>query len=126
MTKSLPALALAIAGCSAIAAESEYQALPVPEQQFSVPQAVFEADLTHFPESREGRQELELDVTEQEDGSYVVQLTRTGFLDDSVNGDQQRAVLRYEGGGWRVAELGRRWRCQNGRGPAGWTTSLCH
>ena len=127
MIRSLPVLAIAIAACStSVAGETDYRAVPLPDETFEVPQAVFAPLLAGYPESREGQQELSLDVTEQEDGSYAVLLTRTGFLDDSVNGDQQRAVLTATEGGWRVTSLGERWRCQFGRGPSSWTTAPCH
>ena len=115
-----------LAACSASAAEAEFRPLPLPAETFAVPQGVFASALTGFPEGREGRQELDLSVRKQADGTYVVLLTRTGFLDDSVNGDRQRAVLARFEGGWRANSLGERWRCQSGRGPAGWTTQPCH
>lgn len=128
MRQSLAALAfVALCACAPSAAsEGAYRPLPVQSDRFAVPQGVFASALEEFPESREGRQNLELSVEKQEDGSYVVLLTRTGFLDDSVNGDQQRAVMAPDGAGWRVASLGERWRCQSGRGPSGWTTQPCH
>ena len=118
---------LLIGACSAsAAADAEFRLLPLPAETFAVPQGVFAAELAGFPEGREGRQELDLSVREQEDGSYVVLLTRTGFLDDSVNGDQRRAVLVPTDGGWHATFLGERWRCWPGRGPSGWTTQPCH
>jgi hypothetical protein len=115
---------LALAACTASTSGGEdYRALPLPTETFPVPQAVFASALAEYPESREGRQELELSVAERDDGTYVVLLTRTGFLDDSVNGDQQRALLRPDGGGWRVTELGERWRCY--RGHSDWGTTPC-
>lgn len=127
MSPWLVALAPLIAGCSASAAgQEEYRPLPLPDEIFSVPQGVFTASLADFPENREGRQEFELTVTEQDDGSNIVLLTRSGFLDDSVSGDQQRAILVPSADGWRVTALGERWRCQGGRGPWGWTTSPCN
>lgn len=117
---------LALAACSASAGDSpEYRALPLPAETFAVPQGIFASTLERFPEGAEGRQELELSVTEREDGSNVVVLTTTGFLDDSVNGEQRRAVLKRTAGGWRPVELGERWRCWPGRGPTEWTTSPC-
>ena len=128
MMRSLPALGLILlVACSASSPEEAgYRPLPLPDETFAVPQAVFASALEGFPESREGRQELELSVTERDDGTYIVLLTRTGFLDDSVNGDQQRAVLAAADRGWRVTALGERWRCQTGRGPSGWTTAPCN
>lgn len=117
---------LLLAACSASASDTDYRPLPLPPGTFAVPQGVFASALQGYPQGREGRQELELSVRKQDDGSYVVVLTRTGFLDDSVNGDQQRAVLARADGGWRVIALGERWRCQSGRGPSGWTTQPCH
>lgn len=117
---------LLLAACSASAAEGDYRPLPLPPETFAVPQGVFASALADFPEGREGRQELDLSVRRQEDGSYVLLLTRTGFLDDSVHGDQRRAVLVSAAGGWRATFLGERWRCQGGRGPNGWTTQPCH
>ena len=128
MIRQLPiAGAVLLAGCSATApGEAAFRPLPVPGETLAVPQGVFASELQGYPESREGRQELDLSVREQEDGTYVVVLTRTGFLDESVNGDQRRAVVAPAGTGWRVIALGERWRCQAGRGPAGWTTQPCH
>lgn len=124
----LAMLTFSLAACSAAGAggDGSYRPLPLPAETFAVPQGVFTGALAAFPESREGRQELELAVEKQNDGSYVVILTRTGFLDDSINGDQRRAVLAAAEGGWRVTSLGERWRCQAGRGPAGWTTRPCN
>ena len=126
MNRLLVAAVPLLAACSASAAEADFRPLPLPAETFAVPQGVFASALAGFPEGREGRQELDLSVRKQEDGSYVVILTRTGFLDDSVNGDQQRAVLARTDGGWRVTALGERWRCQSDRGPAGWTTQPCN
>jgi len=127
MIRLLAAAVPLLAACSAsAAADAEFRPLPLPAETFAVPQGVFASALAHFPEGREGRQELELTVRKQEDGSYVVLLTQTGFLDDSVNGNQQRAVLARSEGGWRATFLGERWRCQSGRGPSGWTTQPCH
>ena len=127
MNRLLAAAVPLLAACSASAAsDAEFRPLPLPAETFAVPQAVFASALEGFPEGREGRQELDLSVRKQEDGTYVAVLTRSGFLDDSVNGDQQRAVLARVDGGWRATSLGERWRCQSGRGPAGWTTRPCH
>lgn len=115
-----------LAGCSASAgAAPDYRALPLPAETFAVPQGVFASALEGFPEGREGRQELELEVSKREDGAYVVILTRTGFLDDSVEGDQRRAVLTREESGWRAVELGERWRCWPDRGHTDWGTTPC-
>lgn len=115
-----------IAASTFLIAAQAFAPLPNPSEIFSVPQGVFAATLDGFPEGREGRQELRLNVTERDDGSNVVLLTVSGLLDDSVAAEQQRAVMRPEDDGWRVVELGRRWRCHRGRGPSGWTTRLCN
>jgi hypothetical protein len=116
---------LALAACGN-ASPQGYKALPLPEESFALPQDVFASALRRFPEGREGRQEMDLTLRKAADGSYVVLLTRTGFLDDSVEGEQRRAVLRFEGGGWQAVELGERWRCYAGRGPGSWTTKPCN
>ena len=123
---AMPTFSLAACAAAGAGGDGSYRPLPLPAETFAVPQGVFAAALAGFPEGREGRQELELGVGEQDDGSYVVILTRTGLLDDAVNGDQRRAVLVAAEGGWRVTSLGERWRCQAGRGPAGWTTQPCN
>ena len=124
MRAHLPALLLAACGTAA-AAHDSYRAQPLPRTAFAVPQDVFAPILRGFPQGREGRQALDLSVRKDDRGRYVVLLTISGLLDDSVAAEQQRAVMRYEDGGWRVIALGRRWRCQRGRGPSGWTTRLC-
>ena len=124
MSRWLAALVPLLAGCSA--GQGEYRPLPLPTETFAVPQAVFASTLAEFPESREGRQEFELSVEEESDGSNVVLLTLTGFLDDSVSGEQHRAVLVPTAEGWRVTALGERWRCQGGRGHSGWGTTPCN
>jgi|GEM_PF-4402912 len=126
MNRCFIAATTLLAACSASAAEADFRPLPLPSETFAVPQGVFASALQGFPEGREGRQEIDLSVRKQEDGTYAVLLTRTGFLDDSVNGDQQRAVLARAEGGWRATFLGERWRCQSGRGSGGWTTRPCH
>jgi hypothetical protein len=124
----LPAAALLVAACSACAntGAQEYRALPLPSETYAVPQDVFAAKLRSFPEGREGRQELELSLSKDGDGNYIVLLTVAGLLDDSVGAEQHRAVLRFESGRWRVTQLGERWRCQPDRGATGWGTSHCH
>ena len=114
-----------IAFVAAAAAAPAFEPQPVPLRAFRAPQGVFGETLAGFPQGPEGRQALQLSVTERADGSTVVLLTLTGLLDDSVRDEQHRAIVRYRDGGWRVAALGRRWRCQRGRGPAGWTTRPC-
>ena len=124
----LAAGALLVAACSACAnaGAQDYRALPLPSETYAVPQDVFAARLRSLPEGREGRQELELSVRKNSDGNYVVLLTATGLLDDSVGAEQHRALLRFESGRWRVTELGERWRCQPDRGTSDWGTSQCH
>lgn len=122
----LPACALLFGACStATGAEPEYRALPLPQRVFAVPQGVFASELDGFPEGREGRQQLELEVEKLEDGSYFVLLSRSGLLDDSVEGEERRAIMRWSDGGWRAAELGERWRCYPGRGSGDWTIEPC-
>jgi hypothetical protein len=127
MTRRALLLPVLLAACACGNASSDGHRVPaVPDATYKVPQEVFAETLSSFPHGREGKQELALDVTERADGRYLVVLTISGLLDDSVAGEQHRAVLRPVDGGWRVAELGERWRCQPGRGSASWTTQPCH
>src|ERR1043165_1402838 len=100
-----------IVASALLTAAQAFAPLPPPNAAFRVPQAVFAETLAGFPQGREGRQELSLSVTERADGNDVVLLTISGLLDDSVAAEQRRAVMRYDRGGWRVIELGCRWRC---------------
>ncbi|HEX8527259.1 hypothetical protein [Allosphingosinicella sp.] len=122
----LAATLTTLAACTAAAAtEPEYRALPIPQHAFAVPQGIFSEQMAGFPEGREGRQKLELDVEKLADGSYFVLLRRTGLLDDSVEGEERRAIMEWSGSGWRAVELGERWRCYRGRGSGKWTIERC-
>jgi hypothetical protein len=122
----LPAAALLAASFSACGnpGSDSYQARPLPKQSFALPQDVFAPILRGFPEGREGRQDLELSANKGDDGTYIVLLTISGLLDDSIGAQQHRAVLRYADGGWKVTELGERRRCRRGAS-GGWTTRPC-
>lgn len=79
-----------------------------------------------FPESLEGRPNLSLVSRKRDDGNLLVQLTETGFLDDSVDGARHSYVLtETEDGGWRVLEQNVEYRCARGADPMKWQAGPC-
>jgi hypothetical protein len=125
MTRSASLLLLALPTACSAASADDFRKGVLPTARYDVPQAVFADLLARFPEGVEGRQELELNVNENDDGSNVVLLTVTGLLDDAIGAEQHRAVLRFDKSGWRVTQIGERWKCRRGPG-GGWTTKRCN
>jgi hypothetical protein len=47
------------------------------------------------------------------------------LADDSIRASEYRIDLAFGTGGWKIAWLGGRWKCQAGRGQADWGSDLC-
>ena len=79
------------------------------------------------PETMEGRSVLKIDLTKTEDGSAIqIDLEMSGYLDDSVSGEQYRAIV-VEGTEhtFRLDRLGRKVMCGRGDNAGQWTTGTC-
>lgn len=62
----------------------------------------------------------------ERDGSRVlVEITKTGYADDSVDGERHRAIVQNDGNGWDIAALGVQFRCHRGAHAGQWSSSLC-
>ena len=61
--------------------------------------------LSNHPETDEGQGEMALKV-DKVDGAYRVEITKTGYLDDSVSGEVYRGnVIRTKDGQWELIEM---------------------
>ena len=102
---------------------------PVPLANWQAKNAVSALDLARpltqsFPESLEGRQGLSIKLGKRGGAEIVIDVTRTGLLDDSVTADMHRIVARQASGGWETTSVGVKRKCARNRN-AGWTTSTC-
>lgn len=78
------------------------------------------------PESSEGRPTLKIELTPLSDRDAMqVQVTMTGYLDDSVSGEQYVALVEPGGDGWVLSRLWKRYLCARGRNAGQWTADLC-
>ena len=92
---------------------------------YDYPAQIFEDELRRYSSFGEGSPGLTVDLSELDEATVVI-ATRTGNLDDSVEGVQERVVLeRRSDDRWYVRERGFRYRCWRGGGPRTWTTELC-
>lgn len=90
------------------------------------PMDLVSAQIQAFPESLEGRPNLSLVSRKRDDGKLLVQLTETGFLDDSVAGARKSYVLEpTEDGRWKVIESKAEVRCYRVDDPKKWQTGNC-
>jgi hypothetical protein len=48
------------------------------------------------------------------DGAVAIEITETGWADDSVSGQIKRLILAPADGAWRVTEMGHAWICARG------------
>ncbi len=79
--------------------------------------------LNNHPESDEGNGGMDLNV-QKENGGYRVNMTLTGYLDDSLYGQQYRGyVVRTSTGQWELLEMQVRPLCARGRNVNGICTS---
>jgi hypothetical protein len=79
------------------------------------------------PEAMEGRPVLKIDLKQTEDRSaLLIDLEMTGYLDDSVSGEQYRAIV-VEGTKhmFRLEKLGKKIKCGRGDNAGQWTTGKC-
>jgi len=102
---------------------------PVPLANWQAKNAVSALDLARpltqsFPESLEGRQGLSIKLGKRGGAEIVIDVTRTGLLDDSVTADMHRIVARQTSGGWETTSVGVKRKCVRSRN-TGWTTSTC-
>ncbi len=103
---------------------------PAPLANWQARNAVSALDLARpltqsFPESLEGRQGLSIKLGKRGGAEIVIDVTRTGLLDDSVTADMHRIVARQTLGGWETTSVGVKRKCARGRN-TGWTTSACN
>jgi hypothetical protein len=66
-----------------------------------------------FPEGMEGRQSLEMKIRKG-DGAYVVDIVKSGYLDDSVKGEHYRGFVIPTTEGWELLDLGVKTMCYRG------------
>jgi len=103
---------------------------PVPLANWQARNAVSALDLArpltqNFPESLEGRQGLSIKLGKRAGSEIIIDVTRTGLLDDSVTADMHRIIAKQTSGGWETTSVGVKRKCARGRNP-GWTASACH
>lgn len=67
----------------------------------------------NHPESLEGRPELDLSIRRHE-SSLIVDLTMSGYLDDSVSGEHYRGIVVRSSKGWELVDLGVKYICWRG------------
>lgn len=95
------------------------------QPSYEYPAQVFAWDLQSYSSIGEGAEGLTVELAEL-DRAVVVIATRTGALDDSVEGVQERVVLELrDDGRWHVRERGFRFRCWRGDPRRRWTIELC-
>ncbi len=103
---------------------------PVPLANWPARNAVSALDLArpltqNFPESLEGRQGLSIKLGKRGGAEIIIDVTRTGLLDDSVTADMHRITAKQTASGWEATSVGVKRKCARGRNP-GWTTGACH
>ncbi len=78
------------------------------------------------PESSEGRPTLKIELAPLADRDAMqVEVTMTGYLDDSVSGEQYVALVEPGGDGWVLSRLWKRYLCARGRNAGQWTADVC-
>lgn len=78
------------------------------------------------PEASEGRPTLKIDLRPDEDGNgVIIDIEMRGYLDDSVSGEQYRALITWTEDGWTLKALGVRYICARGSTAGTPTTTLC-
>lgn len=77
------------------------------------------------PESLEGGPTLKIDLHPGDSGELIIELEMGGYLDDSVAGQQYRAIVVQSSGGWRLQALGTRYICARGSNAGKPTVNLC-
>ena len=96
----------------------------VPDLSGPTPLAVLDQIDVGFPTDGEegGRPGLSLELSET-GAKIAVNLTESGWADDSVKGQVYRVLMERKGDGWRVTGLGHAWLCY--RGEKSVTTDAC-
>jgi hypothetical protein len=129
-------LALAALACAALAAPALADPLagyePVDLSDYQPREAASAVMLLQdlfegHPEAMEGRPVLKIDLKQTEDRSaLLIDLEMTGYLDDSVSGEQYRAIV-VEGTKhmFRLEKLGKKIKCGRGDNAGQWTTGKC-
>lgn len=79
------------------------------------------------PEALEGRPVMTIDLRKSEDGqSIIIDVEKSGFLDDSVDGERYRAiVVPGTSQAWKLESLGMQVKCGRGDSAGKWTTGNC-
>ena len=72
----------------------------------------------------EGAPTIMLDLRREGDLA-VVEMVRTGLLDDAVSAERYRGVSEPVAGGWFHGELGVQFKCARGENPDEWTMGPC-
>ena len=87
---------------------------------------VLEPVYAWHPEAMEGRPELDIKMVPWPGREAMrVEITMTGFLDDSVAGERYVALVKPGGEGWTIGGLWRRNLCQRGAHAGQWTKKNC-
>jgi hypothetical protein len=79
------------------------------------------------PEALGGKPQTKIEMKPTEDGKAIqIDVEMTGYLDDSVAGEQYRAiVIEGKTRGWKLERLGRKFMCGRGDNAGKWQTNLC-
>ena len=79
------------------------------------------------PESLEGKPVMTVELRKSEDGqSIIIDVEKTGFLDDSVEGERYRAiVVPGTSQAWKLERMGLKLKCGRGDSAGTWTTGNC-
>jgi hypothetical protein len=125
--------AVALVGCTLGGGQSRpnigwappHESQPALSASYEYPAQVFADEFQDYSSVGEGASGLSVELSEV-GGAVVVIATRTGLLDDSVEGTQERVVLELrDDQRWYVRERGFRYRCWRGGRPMRWTIELC-
>ena len=79
----------------------------------------------NYPEGEEGGERIHTESKEIGDGRYEIILTHEGLMDDSMQGIRIKMIAQKEGKYWSVEEIGKTWKCYEGRGHTEWGTEQC-
>ncbi len=77
------------------------------------------------PEATEGRPELNISLRLDADYKFIIDIEMSGYLDDSVSGNNYRAIVDQAPGGWKLEALGLQNICYRGANAGVPTTALC-
>ena len=79
------------------------------------------------PESLEGKPAMTINLRKSDDGqSVVIDIEKSGFLDDSVQGERYRAiVVPGTSQAWKLESLGLQMMCGRGDNAGKWATANC-